>query len=243
MTGPAVPAWEPTSRGAETTVAVMQPYFFPYAGYHRLLMASDMFLIFDCVQFIRRGRIHRSELPGPDGCNEWLTLPLAPARRDARIDEIRLAPDARRQFDARLRRFPVIERGCGPMAPAVRESLQAPLDDRPLVDYVAATLSTTARLLGLNPRIVRTSSLALAPGLRGQSRVLAAVRAVGGDHYVNAPGGRDLYSGDAFRQAGVRLSFLAPYEGRFMHLLPALLTVPADEIREDLAQTTRLLPA
>ena len=92
-------------------------------------------------------------------------------------------------------------------------------------------------------RIVRSSSLALAPGLRGQARVLGAVCAVGGDHYVNAPGGRDLYSGDAFRQAGVRLSFLAPYEGRFMHLLPALMTVSADEIRDDLVQTTRLLPA
>jgi hypothetical protein len=38
-----------------TTVAVMQPYFMPYAGYFRLFAAADVFVLFDCVQFPRRG--------------------------------------------------------------------------------------------------------------------------------------------------------------------------------------------
>src|SRR5437763_13883565 len=33
----------------EKRVAVMQPYFFPYAGYFRLLMQTHEFVIFDCV--------------------------------------------------------------------------------------------------------------------------------------------------------------------------------------------------
>ena len=48
-------------------VALMQPYFFPYAGYFRLFAAVDTFIIYDCVQFPRRGRVHRVEVPGPDG--------------------------------------------------------------------------------------------------------------------------------------------------------------------------------
>ena len=41
----------------------MQPYLFPYAGYFRLLSQVDEFVIYDCVQFPRRGRVHRTEVP------------------------------------------------------------------------------------------------------------------------------------------------------------------------------------
>jgi hypothetical protein len=40
----------------------MQPYFVPYAGYFRLFAASDLFVIYDCVQFPRRGWVHRNRL-------------------------------------------------------------------------------------------------------------------------------------------------------------------------------------
>ena len=37
-----------------TTIAVMQPYFVPYAGYFRLFAVADVVVMFDCVQFPRR---------------------------------------------------------------------------------------------------------------------------------------------------------------------------------------------
>ena len=63
------------------TFAVMQPYFFPYAGYFRLFAASDLFVIYDCVQFPRRGWVHRNLLPDASGSERWLTLPLEKPRK------------------------------------------------------------------------------------------------------------------------------------------------------------------
>src|SRR3954454_12209438 len=79
-------------------VAVMQPYFFPYAGDFRLFAAVDEFVIFDCVQFPRRGRLHRTEVAGTSDAPEWLTLPLARQPRDVRIADLSFAPDARRRL-------------------------------------------------------------------------------------------------------------------------------------------------
>ena len=45
----------------------MQPYFVPYAGYFRLFAASDLFVIYDCVQFPRRGWVHRNKMFAADG--------------------------------------------------------------------------------------------------------------------------------------------------------------------------------
>lgn len=42
-------------------IAIQQPYYLPYAGYFRLFATTDMFVIYDCVQWNRTGRVHRSE--------------------------------------------------------------------------------------------------------------------------------------------------------------------------------------
>jgi len=79
--------------GARRRVAVMQPYFFPYAGYFRLFTHVDEFVIFDCVQFPRRGRVHRCEFVAANGTLEWLTLPLARQSRDVLIRDLEFALD------------------------------------------------------------------------------------------------------------------------------------------------------
>jgi hypothetical protein len=61
-------------------VAVVQPYWAPYAGYFRLFAAADVVVMFDCVQFPRRGYVHRYQDKG-----KWVTLPLRKAPRDTPI--------------------------------------------------------------------------------------------------------------------------------------------------------------
>lgn len=58
-------------------IAVMQPYHYPYAGYFRLFAASDLFVIYDDVQFNRRGRVHRYQKN-----DKWITLPIKKTDRD-----------------------------------------------------------------------------------------------------------------------------------------------------------------
>src|ERR1035437_8840548 len=98
----------------------MQPYFFPYAGYFRLFAVADVFVIFDCVQFPRRGRVHRTEVRGPLGTPEWLTLPLAYHSRDVLIRDLEFAPNARDRFDQRLARLPWLLTAAAPQAERVR---------------------------------------------------------------------------------------------------------------------------
>ena len=66
----------------------------PYAGYFRLFAAADVFVAFDCVQFPRRGWVHRNRFAASHGGLDWLTLPLRKCGRDTRIDELRFADDA-----------------------------------------------------------------------------------------------------------------------------------------------------
>lgn len=225
---------EPEARA--DTVAIMQPYFVPYAGYFRLLAAADLFVIYDCVQFPRRGWVHRNRVPDATGELQWLTLPLAKAPRDAAIRDLAFRPDAAEAMAAEMRRFPLL---CGDdphgLVNAVRDVRGAPLD------YIARLLELTAGALGLPWRVLRSSSLAIPPDVRGQDRILAIAAALGARRYVNPPGGRDLYDHARFAGAGVELGFLSDYEGSYASILARLLQEPAEAVADEIRANTRLL--
>jgi hypothetical protein len=109
-----------------------------------------------------------------------------------------------------------------------------------VIDYLELGLRLVADLLGFNPVICRSSTFGLPPTLRSQERVIAAVEAVGGLQYINAPGGRALYDPALFARRGLKLSFLTPYEGPHKYFLPALLTESIPTILEDVRASSRL---
>lgn len=209
-------------------IAVMQPYFWPYAGYYRLLAGVDSFVIFDCVQHSRRGRIHRNEFTGPDGRGDWLTLPLARADQAARIDTLRFAPDAGEAFAARLRRFPLAQRAFD------ETGLAAPAADGSLADWLEAQLRATAGRLGLACNVRRSSSLAIDEGLRGADRILAICQALGADRYLNVPGGVELYDPLRFAASGVALQFLPAWGGSMQSLHERLLREDVAALRDEI---------
>ena len=86
------------------TVSIMQPYLLPYAGYYRLLKAQ-VFVIYDCVQFIRRGRIHRNELLNRNGQYDWFTLPIEKPGFHDRIDYVRFVTEWESELRSRAQAF------------------------------------------------------------------------------------------------------------------------------------------
>ena len=72
------------------TVAIMQPYLFPYAGYISLIKHTDQFILFDPVQFIRHGWIDRNRVLKQGDGWIYVRVPLQPYGSDATIDAVRI---------------------------------------------------------------------------------------------------------------------------------------------------------
>jgi len=196
----------------------MQPYFVPYAGYFRLFAQADLFVVYDCVQFARRGYVHRNQLPDAEGKPQWLTLPLEAAPRETRINEMRFAGDAPARLAAQCRRFPSLA--------SLPESWATffAASKGPLVPWLERSLAMTCATLGITTPMQRSSSLNLPGTLRGQERIIAICKQLGASAYVNAPGGRDLYDATVFAAHGIGLEFLPAYEGPKCSILHALMT-------------------
>ena len=222
-----------------TTVAVMQPYFFPYLGYFRLLASADIFVHFDCVQFPRRGYVHRNQMPkhpptGAEQPKHWLTLPLAVQPQDVRIADLAFAPDAASEWQTRLAAFPWISKAADPTQASLLQRVRSVGDNANVTDYLIDTLEFSAGRLGLAPKMLRSSSLGIPGEFRGQDRILEIVRRLGGTRYVNAPGGRDLYDAAEFERRGVELKFLPPFTGRTNSMLYEFCFSPLEALRAEL---------
>lgn len=212
-------------------IAIMQPYFLPYAGYFRLLCGVDAFVVYDTVQFPRGGWVHRNRLLRHDGRPAWLTLPLASAPLGTRIHDLAFHPLADQVWRKRKRAFPacLAPRGDAmPLAAEIGELRGSP------VDLICGTLRCAARLLGFDVPFVMASSLAI-PGPRDRLESLVAIcRELGATEYLNAPGGRSLYAADDFARHGIALQFLPDYAGPESSILQRLQDESAGSLRREI---------
>jgi hypothetical protein len=213
------------------TIAIMQPYFIPYAGYFRLIAQVDLFVVYDCVQFPRRGWLHRNKLLDANGQEQWLTLPLRPAAQDVKITDLEFPDDAAASLAERLRPFPLAARAGAHSAllERMRRTEGTP------ADYIAGLLEEACRTLGLGWTVMRSSELAVPQSFRAQDRILEIARRLGATRYLNAPGGRELYDAPSFAAAGIELAFLEPWAGAGGSILQRLAdddpAALADQIR------------
>jgi hypothetical protein len=238
-TRPAEPSIAPGAQALPRrhVVAVMQPYFAPYAGYYRLMAAADVFVIYDCVQFPRRGWVHRNRLPDARGEPAWLTLPLEHAPFEAPISSLVFAADARARMNEARRRYPSLERP-GQLAEAF---LNAGPFEGAFVDYIEQQLIIAREILGFDCRIVRSSAFDIDPALRAQDRILAILERLGATDYVNAPGGRDLYDEPSFRARRIGLHFLPDHQGPNWSLLHRLASEDPAMICAEILDGTPML--
>ena len=76
-------------------LAIMQPYFFPYIGYWQLLNLSDVFVVYDDVDYIKQGYINRNTLL-INGERKYFTLQTIGAGSNTKIMNVGVGTNAKK---------------------------------------------------------------------------------------------------------------------------------------------------
>jgi hypothetical protein len=218
-------------------VAINQPYFIPYAGFFRLFAMSDIFVIYDDAQFPKEGWVNRNCLTRHDGEKDWLTLPLKHQPLSTKIKDIAFAAEAKENWKANCRKFPVFSTNN-----YFASRLKNFSFEQPPSRLLLYSLSYVLRALGLHRKIVFSSQMNLPVELKGQDKVIAICRALEATHYVNAPGGIDLYDFETFEKNKIRLQILKPYEGSKSSILERLVYERPIKIRKEIDDNAQFIP-
>ncbi len=185
-------------------VAIMQPYFFPWIGYFQLIYQSDVFVLYDDANFIKQGYINRNSIL-VDGQAQRFTLPVPSASSFRRIGELTFSVHVEkiaRTLEQSYRKAPYFT---GVM-PLVEKALWN--RDRDITTCCQVAIDGVSGYLGLEQKIVRSSSLTYDRNENAENKVIGICKALEGDRYVNSTGGRHLYSAKAFAEHGITLRFL-----------------------------------
>ena len=70
----------------------MQPYFMPYIGYWQLIKAVDKYVVYDDVNYIKKGWINRNNIL-VNGNAKLFSVSLKEASQNKLINEIEISDD------------------------------------------------------------------------------------------------------------------------------------------------------
>jgi hypothetical protein len=186
----------------------MQPYFFPYIGYFQLIHAVDEFVVYDAIEYTKKGWINRNRIL-VNGKDQYISLPLMQGSDTLHISQRQLAENWPAERKKMLNRIAAAYRKA-PEFDSIFPELEKWLDspERNLFRFLYDVLMRVIELLKLDTKIHISSQLDFDNDLKGEDKVIAITRALGASHYVNPAGGKELYSRERFSEHGITLSFL-----------------------------------
>ncbi len=208
-------------------VVILQPSYLPWLGYFDQLYKSDVFVLYDDVQYDKHGWRNRNRIKTPSG-SHWLTVPVlthgqgTPTNRDVRVDTRQ--PWARKHLQALCSNY-----GKAPAFGEVFELLE-PVLSRPwtrLLDVNVAVLDALSAGLEIKREVLLSSELGI-PGEKTE-RLIAICTALGADRYLTGDAARDYLDESQFAAENIRVEYhhyrhpvYAQLHGEFMPYLSVL---------------------
>ena len=186
----------------------MQPYLFPYIGYWKLINAVDTFVIYDNIQFTKKGWFHRNNFL----MNGKKTLFTIPIKKDSDYLDVAnryLSDDSEKQINKLVAQIKNSYRKA-PYYNDVFPLIEAVFlnQEKNLFNYIFYSIKMVCAYLDIDTKIVKSSTIDIDHTLRSQDKVIAINKSLNSRKYVNTIGGRELYDIESFNKENIELQFL-----------------------------------
>lgn len=184
----------------------MQPYFFPYIGYFQLINAVDTFIIYDNIQYTKKGWINRNRIL-VNGKDEYITLPLKKDSdylniKDRELSDVFEKDKFLRKLRERYRKAPEFQN----VFPIIEEVIN--FEEKNLFYYIYNSLRQISVFLDIKTKFIISSSLEINHDLKSEEKVIELCKKKNTSQYINPIGGLELYSKDIFNKQAIELTFL-----------------------------------
>lgn len=189
-------------------LAIMQPYIFPYIGYFQLINAVDKFVVYDNIQFTKKGWINRNRIL-VNGKDDYITLPLKKDSDYLNVDQRKLSDSFATEKIKLSRRIAESYRKA-PEFSSIFPLVEAAVNDESenLFDYIFQSLQVVCSFLDIKTEFIKSSIIPINHQLKAQDKVIAICEALGASQYINPVGGVELYSKKIFQQHHIELNFI-----------------------------------
>lgn len=189
-------------------VGIMQPYFMPYIGYFQLIQAVDKMVIYDNIEYTKKGWINRNRILV--NCQpEYISIPLAKSSDFCFISEKHLATDWIRQKQ-KLKNKILESYRKAPEFNQIFNFIERILDfdNDNLFAFIFNSIRELNKLLNIQTELIKSSDLQIDHTFRSQEKVITICKSLGASTYINSIGGTSLYDTKQFKNSGLELKFI-----------------------------------
>lgn len=187
-------------------LGIMQPYFLPYIGYWQLINSVDVFVIYDNIQYTKKGWINRNRYL-LNGKAALFSLNLKNDSDFLNVNQRFLSHQYKRNklinmFNSAYHRAPMKKE----IFPFIEKIIYCPCEN--LFEYIYCSIKDICEYLKIRTKIVLSSDINIDHSLKSEEKVIAICKNIQVNTYINLIGGMELYSKNSFEKENVNLKFI-----------------------------------
>lgn len=232
-------------------LAIMQPYLFPYIGYFQLMNRADEFIIYNNIQFSKKGWINRNRIL-LNGKDTYITFPLKKDSDYLDIKDRYLADSWTSDRKKMLNKITEAYNKAPYFSTAypVIEKLIL-FEESNLFRFIFNSLSLLKDFLSIKKPLIISSTIAIDHTLKSEDKIIELCKAREATEYINPIGGLDLYKKEKFKANGIDLHFMKteniiyPQYGNnfvpFLSIIDVMMFNSKDKIQQYLNHSYELL--
>lgn len=189
-------------------LAIMQPYFMPYIGYFQLINVVDEFVLYDNIEYTKKGWINRNRII-VNGKDEYVSIPLKKDSDFLHVNQRFLSDSSLAEMNKILNKIGEVYR----KAPHYTQTMALLNDiflyeEKNLFEFIKHSILKTLTFLNIQTPIVISSTIPIKHHLKSEEKVLAICKNRHAQTYINPIGGLTLYSHATFKQNQINLQFI-----------------------------------
>ena len=192
-------------------LGIMQPYFMPYIGYFSLIKHTDLFILFDTVQFIRHGWIERNRILKQNDGWQYIKIPLIKENgRETIIRDVKInnSENWKDKMLSQLQHYKKIAPNYYKVIDLLKCIFAA--DYSNIVSLNKVALEKTCDFLGISTQIdvLSEMDLSIEQAKAPDEWALNICKVIDGvDEYWNPIGGLSFFERRKYEQAGIKICF------------------------------------
>ena len=180
----------------------------PYIGYFQLINSVDEFVIYDNIQYTKKGFINRNKILF-NGTDRGFTLPIKKDSDYLDVTEREVSGVWLKDSDKLInlikqsyKKAPYFDSSIALVVECIK------YDNLNLFDFIYNSVRVLCKHLDIDTQIVKSSDIAINHSLKSQDKVIAICKARKATTYINAIGGQKLYTKSEFKEQGIDLAFI-----------------------------------
>ena len=186
-------------------IAILQSNYIPWKGYFDIIQQSDVFVIYDEVQYTKNDWRNRNLIKTPNGL-EWLTIPVNQKNLDQKINETYVS-----QHNWNKKHWNTLV-GNYSKAPFFKryseefKDLFLGIETDNLSEINLLFIKKINSLFEINTEIIDSQSLQLI-GDKNE-RLIEAIKKLNGTHYISGPAAKSYLNIEAFEKEEIQVEWM-----------------------------------